>query len=52
MLRQTMGIYNVVWFAMAWVAVWLLYRIFEILKALHAIELSRFKRERPEVFED
>lgn len=52
MFTQTMGIYNIVWWSMACVALWLLYRIYELIKALHFMELDRFKREHPRAFQD
>lgn len=52
MFQQSLGIYNIVWFGMAFAGLWLLNRILVTLKALHFIELQRFRRERPETFED
>jgi hypothetical protein len=33
-------------------AVWLLYRIFQLVKAIHFMIHDDFKRKRPEVFRD
>jgi hypothetical protein len=50
--QTTLGFNNIAWFVMACGALVLLDRIRQTLKALHTIELARFKRERPEVFEN
>jgi hypothetical protein len=50
--HTSLGIYNLVWVLMAVVGLILLDRIRQTLKALHFIELSRLKRERPDVFDD
>jgi hypothetical protein len=51
MLEQTAGIYNFVWLAAAYFAIWLLYRIFQILKAMHFMMKKWFDRDYIERFE-
>lgn len=45
MWEKSAGIYDAVWFAMAMGGLWLLYRIFEILKALHFMMKKWFDRD-------
>lgn len=52
LFQTTMGFYNIAWFAMACWALFLLDRIRQTLNALHTIQMARFKREQPEVFEN
>jgi ribulose 1,5-bisphosphate synthetase/thiazole synthase len=50
-LEQTAGIYNFVWCGMACAALWLLYRMFQILKAMHFMMSKWFNRDYIEPFE-
>jgi hypothetical protein len=45
MLDQTAGIYNFVWATMGAMALWLLYRIFELIKAIHFMVQKWFERD-------
>lgn len=38
--------------ALGCVAVWLIYRIFQLVKAIHFMIHDDFKRQRPEAFRD
>jgi hypothetical protein len=50
-LEQTAGIYNFVWWLMACAAIWMLYQIFQILKAIHFMMKKWFDRDYIEPFE-
>lgn len=51
MFEQYAGVYGVVWWVLASLAVWLLYRIMTILKAIHFMLNKWFERDYIEPFE-
>lgn len=51
MFDQTMGLYNFAWYGMACIALWLLYRIFQIVKSIHFMIGKWFDRDYIKPFE-
>lgn len=45
MFEKTMGVENFIWWLLACGAVWLLYRIFELVKGIHDMIFTKYKRD-------